>query len=116
MHNNSKCIIFALEIGCKGTPFFQNMQEKMKKNDTRFKLFVENVATKDISLVRKYIMYYCKISKSCYYKWLGGGSTPCVRRRVYINGIAFKFGYPIVYPHVKGYCEQPKLIAIWKQD
>lgn len=87
----------------------------MKKNDVRFKNFIEHIATKDITDVRKFVMYYCDISRTGYYKWLEGSSTPSIDRRVTINGIAFKFGYPIVYPNALGYRKQTKLIAVWKK-
>lgn len=109
LHNNSKCIIFATEIRRKGTHFFQNNQIKMKKNDERFKIFIQNVSKTDKAEVKSAVLRFCEVSKSCYYLWLNGGATPSLKRREIINGIAYMFNYPIVYKYAKGYKHQKKL-------
>ena len=109
LHNNSKCIIFATENRRKGTQFFQNNQIKMKKNDERFKNFIQIVSKDDKPSVKKAILKCCKVTKSCYYLWFNGGATPSLRRREVINGIAFKYNYPKVYEYAKGYNYQKKL-------
>ncbi len=81
----------------------------MKKNDKRYSKFIENVCNKDISTVRDHILNLCNVSLSTYYKWQGGTFTPSQDKRVIINGIAFKFNYPIVYAHEKGYKKQSKI-------
>ena len=75
----------------------------MRKHDKRFENFIENVSTKDIKSVKEHIFGLCEISVSTYYKWIEGGATPTLSRRETLNGIAFKFGYPIVYAHIRGY-------------
>ena len=75
----------------------------MKKNDKRFKNFMESIALKDVSSVRKEVIERCGVSVSCYYRWLEGSSTPTMERREKINGVAYKFHYPIVYRYAKGY-------------
>lgn len=98
------------QIRCKITPFFQNMQIKMKKNDKRFRNFVENASKKDVESIKEHVLYFCKVSLSSYYKWLYGTATPNIERRIAINGIAYKFNYPVVYVHVKGYRKQSKIL------
>lgn len=75
----------------------------MKKNDKRFKNFMQSVALKDVSAVRKEVISRCGVSTSCYYRWLEGSSTPSLTRREKINSIAFTYKYPIVYKYAKGY-------------
>ena len=84
-------------------------QIKMKKNDERFKNFIQIVSKDDKPSVKKAILKYCKVTKSCYYLWFNGGATPSLKRREVINGIAFKYNYPKVYEYAKGYNYQKKL-------
>lgn len=81
----------------------------MRKSDKRFANFVENVAKHDIKSVKEHILSLCKVSLSCYYKWILGTATPSLERRMIINAIAFKFQYPIVYEHAKGYKHNNKI-------
>ena len=81
----------------------------MKKNDERFKNFIQIVSKDDKSAVKSAILKFCKVSKSCYYLWSNGGATPSLKRREVINGIAFKYNYPKVYEYAKGYYYQKKL-------
>ena len=64
---------------------------------------MQSVALKDVSAVRREVIERCGICTSCYYGWLAGTSTPSIDRREKINGIAFKYNYPIVYKYAKGY-------------
>lgn len=80
----------------------------MQKNDERFRIFIQNVLKKDSKAVRMAIIRGCKITESSYYNWIKGIATPSLKRREVINGIAFKFNYPIVYQYAKGYKEKKK--------
>ena len=75
----------------------------MKKNDKRFKNFMDSLSYRDLHEVRKEVIRRCGVSVSCYYGWLAGGSTPSLSRRETINSIAFEYHYPIVYKYAKGY-------------
>ena len=71
----------------------------MLKEDLRFQTFLKDVEKSYYREIRKQIIFGCKISKSCFYKWIMGRSTPNTTRRTIINGIAVKFGYSPVYPN-----------------
>ena len=73
----------------------------MLKEDLRFNSFLKNVEKSYYKEIRKQIIVMCKISKSCYYKWISGRATPSPARRSIINGVAVKFGYSPVYPNNK---------------
>lgn len=81
----------------------------MIKNDERFINFMDSVHFRDRFSVRTHILLLCEITPASFYKWIKGTSTPSSHRREVINGIAFKFGYPIVYDRNKGYYEQDKI-------
>ena len=83
----------------------------MKKNDLRFKNFIENVPKEHIFAVRKCILKQCRITTSCYYRWISGDATPSLERRLAINKIAKRYNYPTVYEYAKSYKAQAKLTA-----
>lgn len=85
----------------------------MKKDDFRFRDFLKHVAKSFYKEIRRQIIAMCKISKSCFYKWIEGTSTPNEKRRTIINGIAVKFGYSPVYPNNKTVKMNPSIFVTY---
>ena len=73
----------------------------MKKDDFRLRTFLQSVEKSQYRAIRRAIIDLCKVTKSSYYNWLNGISTPNPRRRTIINAVAVKYGYSPVYPYNK---------------
>ena len=73
----------------------------MKKDDFRFRNFLQTVEKSHYRPMRRAMLDLCKITKSSYYNWIKGVATPSPKRRSVINAIAVKYGYKPVYPYNK---------------